>query len=577
MSEDNSSVAVIYQRPVRWIYAIVGWVASPLDIFAAFLGLLISFALTLTLFSLLMPEINFLLDQLGLEQGGLPRPLLVDLRGLTGHNLMMISISVPSVLIVFLRDQMFTPPKSVAGFAIGVFFAAFGLVSLSFVFLYGPIGLLIPVSYVVDALELSHGGIDYDNMPPSAMGIFMTSVTLFLASFAYLPDALTYLGFRKRIGRLLGSRNLATSIQVAALATVQFIRSLVSGTAFFAGAVVLLSAVAAALTMESLRFAFLLRALFPAVTATVDGVGLLYAVPLFFGGICIVLIRSLMIKRLRNWGTILPLGLLFAGFWVLKSDVLVARAGVDPGVHILIAPLFAAVLVILSPLRFVLSEIRYLLRRAVLVSRKRAVGESGKMLLLRSFALDDVALRRRFRPISLMVPGGTLGSRLEEVVARTCFSLAPLVTVANPAEERPEVGALREYLADDAWQPFVESTIGTADRILFILGTGNFTGWETEKILEAGALHKTLFIVPPDRQPALDYLSGNPNVASALTARHAGFDLLDAVKSRNIKCFWIDRQDLLHLVEGGGQADMDYDLAVWRALTGPMPERASTG
>ena len=159
--------------------------------------------------------------------------------------------------------------------------------------------------------------------------------------------------------------------------------------------------------------------------------------------------------------------------------------------------------------------------------------------------------------------GGIFAKRilLETAIAATAFRTTPVVAVANPSEANTPIGAMREYFEDDTWQPFISSEIEHSDLILFIVGRGNFTDWETNEIRKANRLSETIFIVPPDQQNALAYLEQNHAVLEDMGGRV----FLDVMTTMPVKCFY-KHGDTVRVITAPMARSFDYQSALRLAL-----------
>lgn len=200
-----------------------------------------------------------------------------------------------------------------------------------------------------------------------------------------------------------------------------------------------------------------------------------------------------------------------------------------------------------------------LARKAVIKSN---LADNSTLLLLRCFALDNTLVKRSTHIIGTLDIFRLFLIRLEEVIVREAFLKAPVVAVANPKDRQEPLGAVREYLSDADWQPFVFDKIADSQAIIFILGRGNYTGWETQQILESDAVDRVIFIVPPNPQPAIDYLDQNPQVR-ALIGGDAGMRLIG---TRRVRGF-ITNPESTVFVTSHFSSELSYTLAMRRLLS----------
>jgi hypothetical protein len=192
---------------------------------------------------------------------------------------------------------------------------------------------------------------------------------------------------------------------------------------------------------------------------------------------------------------------------------------------------------------------------------KKGLTNHSSILFLRNFALDSALVKRSIHLLSLLDVFKALRTRLEEVVVREAFLRAPVFAVANPREHNEPPGAIREYLSNSAWQPFVSVSIRDSRAIIFLLGAGRFTDWETRQIVESGALSKVLFIVPPDPRPALDYLAQNDQIASFFATARAH----EMIASGNVRGFSVTSQGVT-MISNRFKSELAYILATNKLL-----------
>lgn len=85
---------------------------------------------------------------------------------------------------------------------------------------------------------------------------------------------------------------------------------------------------------------------------------------------------------------------------------------------------------------------------------------------------------------------------LEEHLAKKIGTLGPFITVGNPEEKIAPLGAYRAYFKGEDWREAIPLWISATPLIIFIVGGSGNAAWEIEKIVEGGALGKTVFVFP---------------------------------------------------------------------------------
>lgn len=117
---------------------------------------------------------------------------------------------------------------------------------------------------------------------------------------------------------------------------------------------------------------------------------------------------------------------------------------------------------------------------------------------LRSFRDDQVALAEAPIPLALkFFDSGVEVRTLEALVVRTMTSIGPVIAIGNPADQRPPLGAARNYLQDADWRLVVRSLIMEARLVVVGLDDTGGVQWELAELAASGALWKTVVIVPP--------------------------------------------------------------------------------
>lgn len=118
------------------------------------------------------------------------------------------------------------------------------------------------------------------------------------------------------------------------------------------------------------------------------------------------------------------------------------------------------------------------------------------MLILRSFKDDKLPIERR---ISRRL-GLKLRPTLEEIVAYEADSLGPSITIGEPGEKLPPLGASREYLVSQDWKTVVSTLIDEAALIIFSLGDTDNLYWEFSTTIGKRGKDGLLVVVPPLRK-----------------------------------------------------------------------------
>lgn len=136
--------------------------------------------------------------------------------------------------------------------------------------------------------------------------------------------------------------------------------------------------------------------------------------------------------------------------------------------------------------------LRHLQPRAAEV---RAADARSPVLILRAFDDDRLKMQRL-----------ALGPRttFEQLISNTMRGRGPVITVGDPNEPLPRLGAAREYLQDADWRRAVDALIGEAAQLVFILADSENLAWELRRTVALQRLPDALVLVPPVNQRDAD-------------------------------------------------------------------------
>jgi len=177
------------------------------------------------------------------------------------------------------------------------------------------------------------------------------------------------------------------------------------------------------------------------------------------------------------------------GFNPFGADYLTARLG---GVAILVAVLILALAVL--PLMLV----RRIAMKRINQEAQEAPGRD--ILLLRSFVDDNRRVRARRLDRASIIDRLCLRrwERFEEVIATALSSIGSVTALSRPGERLPPaLGAVRQQFAMDAWQDGVRNMITESALVCMVVGRTESLVLEMREIKRLGALHRTLFFIPP--------------------------------------------------------------------------------
>ena len=142
------------------------------------------------------------------------------------------------------------------------------------------------------------------------------------------------------------------------------------------------------------------------------------------------------------------------------------------------------------------------------------------IVYLRSFADDRLKMRARAANGRWWLES-VLRVSFEEVVVDHLWRVAAVIAVGRPGEKVGPLGAAREWLSGDAWQPAVERIVTQARLVVLVLGRTEGVAWEFAKLKELGCLHKLVLLVPPVRSAELQARWASLNLPSTVDVRRA--------------------------------------------------------
>jgi hypothetical protein len=133
-------------------------------------------------------------------------------------------------------------------------------------------------------------------------------------------------------------------------------------------------------------------------------------------------------------------------------------------------------------------------RLALRVQEVRAEDARPPLLLIRSFADDDLGLDRRHQPIK-----GHLRFRLtlEEFVVDRLWELGPVIAIGRPWETLSPVGAAREYITGPNWRDRVLAGLDECSWVVSVLGDSEGLIWEYDQILMRQLDERLILVFPP--------------------------------------------------------------------------------
>ena len=125
--------------------------------------------------------------------------------------------------------------------------------------------------------------------------------------------------------------------------------------------------------------------------------------------------------------------------------------------------------------------------------------QRAPVLMLRSFGDDSLTLRTRrgFRHGLADRLSFRRFDRFEDIVAWTLWDRGPVVAIAQPGTKLPPLGAARGYATEDDWQEMVLGLVRASSVIGVLINSTEWLTWEINAVSNAGALDRTIFVMPP--------------------------------------------------------------------------------
>jgi hypothetical protein len=134
------------------------------------------------------------------------------------------------------------------------------------------------------------------------------------------------------------------------------------------------------------------------------------------------------------------------------------------------------------------------------------------VLLLRSFG-DDMIPVQEFR-LSFFIQRS---QTFEEILTQHLWDYGPVIAIGRPREAIPPLGAAREYVRNEDWQSRLNELSASAGMLVLVLGRTEGVLWEIRRVISAGLLSKTVFVLPPVKEEELRRLlarSGHPETSA---------------------------------------------------------------
>lgn len=238
------------------------------------------------------------------------------------------------------------------------------------------------------------------------------------------------------------------------------------------------------------------------------------------GGVTGILVTEWLLRRRRpaRWrpaafdgprrlwavvGVVLTVGIALGGVWLVLLGSNLQAIGVNPGGADYVASRFGVLLRGLGVVVLLIALLPFtLVRRIAMRHLRRGIERDQRrpILMLRSFADDRRTLRaRRLNRASVLERLCMRRfERFEEVAASALSVHGPVVALSQVGEKLPPArGAVRRSFSMEEWKDGVVELIAASQLICVTVGRSESLRWEIGQIRAAGALGRTLFLLPP--------------------------------------------------------------------------------
>ncbi len=125
-----------------------------------------------------------------------------------------------------------------------------------------------------------------------------------------------------------------------------------------------------------------------------------------------------------------------------------------------------------------------------------AEDERAPIVFLRPFDADDSESDRSWSSRVRASPWERYITH-EQRLARTLRTVGPLMTVGDPTEELPRLGAARVYAADEDWQATIDEWTARAGVVLLQTGESEGLSWEVQHVVALGTPERVVLALPP--------------------------------------------------------------------------------
>ncbi|MFI6853937.1 PQQ-binding-like beta-propeller repeat protein [Streptomyces sp. NPDC050416] len=208
-------------------------------------------------------------------------------------------------------------------------------------------------------------------------------------------------------------------------------------------------------------------------------------------------------RLLALFGLLVTVTVAAAGMLLVVLGADLQAMGTSPVSSDYVATGFGTVVRVAGVVMLLLALVPFtLVRRLGMRSLRRQVEQDRRppTLMLRSFADDRRVLRARRLDRASVVERLCMRrfERFEEVAASALAMHGPVETLSQVGEKLPPpLGAARRSFSMDDWKEGVRELLGRSRLVCVTVGRSTSLLWEIEQIRQAGALGRTIFVLPP--------------------------------------------------------------------------------
>jgi hypothetical protein len=139
-------------------------------------------------------------------------------------------------------------------------------------------------------------------------------------------------------------------------------------------------------------------------------------------------------------------------------------------------------------------------RMRVSGAERELTGDMPPVVYLRPFGVDQAEIARRMSSYVRISLRESFEKTYEERLARTLRKIGPFVTVGDPTERLPLLGAARMYAADEEWQEKVDDLTARASVVLLHAGESEGLAWEVRHVIGLDAPERVILSLPLDAE-----------------------------------------------------------------------------